>query len=377
MDAASSELVSITTAAISSTMLKCIPLPTYVAASESVPKYSRIIHPAILPTETTKAYEILATLSTAFTDAEEAIYSSTQYESSSSSSSDDTLGLESYVGGEAMLTERSAQIFCLNKKCTKDRDWLTKMPKAAAGWTIGAVSLVLGIILFVPTLVWRNTDFLDGVFALTEVCISLFLRAALNTTSSNQDIIYKASIFFNYHAAIELCFVLVVMIIRLHAHYNPLISMKQVFSTSIARFVSVCLSVLVLVGVLLMFGSSSNNVTSSAGPGMHLLQAVSFFIAAACLAFGIFTLQLTSAEGSWYYKKHYAVLFISLILMALWGAYTSARTFVPLNNVARDSEVMFYLLNILPLIIIGAVFIVLRAPLLFNFEMTAHWKSKV
>ncbi|KAJ2514975.1 hypothetical protein H4217_005451 [Coemansia sp. RSA 1939] len=363
--------------------MKCIPRPTAAAGSTVVEAYEppRIVHPAVT---TSKEYESVATLSTAFTLSEPETESASI--SSSSSSEEEAGELAIYETEEGMApadiaAARSAQILCLDKQCTRNRDWLTRMPNAAAGWATGGVILALAIVLFVPTVVWRNTDYLDGVFALVELSIALFLRASVASAgSSNRDIVYKASLFFNHHTGIQLSLLLATMVIRMYGHFKPGRSqMAHKVWVSVARFVSICLAVLVLVGVLLMFNDSSDSPASAGGPGIHLMQAATFVLVAAALALAaVSAILMSGVVCLWVYKKHCAILYGSLFLLALWASFMSARTFVSLDNAARDSEVMFYLLNVLPLALVGLVFVVLRAPLLFNFEMTGYWsRSKV
>ncbi|KAJ2389392.1 hypothetical protein GGI23_005846 [Coemansia sp. RSA 2559] len=360
---------------------------------------TRIAHPALEEAATeAEEYETVASLSTAFT-AQNSLSAGTEEEENESGFGLDeenevTINeaklepsdvIAAAAAATAMATDataaatvRSAQIFCLKEDCTINRDWLTSTPNAAAGWASGAIVLVIGIILSVPAVVWRNIDFLDGVLAMVELCIALFLRAAIGkaSTATAQGMLYKASLFFNHHAGIELALLLALMAIRLHAHYNPIAASRQVVWASAARFVSVCLAVMILVGVLLMFsgGGGAAELKDAGGPGIHLIQAVTFAVIVIALGLALFAMKLTFNAGLWFYKKHFASLFAPLFLLTLWAAYMSARTLVPLDNVARASEVMFYLLNILPLALIGAVLVALRSPLLFNFEMTAHWK---
>ncbi|KAJ2655346.1 hypothetical protein IWW48_005577 [Coemansia sp. RSA 1200] len=359
--------------------IKCIPRPTAVAASTVVEAHEppRIVHPAVT---TFEEYESIATLSTALTLSESET-ESTPLSLSSSSSEEEEEELAIYETEEGMApadiaAARSAQILCLDKQCTRNRDWLTRIPNVAAGWATGGIILALAIVLFVPTVVWRNTDYLDGVFALVELSIALFLRASVASAgSNNRDIVYKASLFFNHHAGIQLTLLLAIMVIRMYGHFKPGRSpMAHKVWVSVARFVSICLAVLVLVGVLLMFNDNSNSPDSAGGPGIHMMQAATFVLIAAVLALAaVSAILLSGVVCLWVYKKHCAILFGSFFLLALWASFMSARTFVSLDSVARDSEVMFYLLNVLPLALVGFVFVVLRAPLLFNFEMTGYW----
>ncbi|KAJ2794132.1 hypothetical protein H4R20_006326, partial [Coemansia guatemalensis] len=49
---------------------------------------------------------------------------------------------------EDMKQNRFLQIYCPEKDCSKERDWLTKLPNAATGWTLGAISLIISLITF-------------------------------------------------------------------------------------------------------------------------------------------------------------------------------------------------------------------------------------
>ncbi|KAJ2559618.1 hypothetical protein EV175_000254 [Coemansia sp. RSA 1933] len=352
-----------------------------VAQVEAYDIPTRIAHPAMVSESATdmEAYESVASLSTAFThsisdipqaeDEEDAYVGLDSQKETSSTTNEDIV--------EPEKSSRTAQIYCTKLNCTSERDWLTAAPNAAAGWALGGVSLASALVLSVPTVVWRNLAFIDGVLGLVELSVALFLRASLGKAGTHAPAIYKASLFFNHHAAIELLLLLAVMAIRLHTHYNPVMAPRQMMWVGVARFASFCLAAMALVGVLLMFNSTSADPLAADGSGMHVIQTVTFTMLAATLGVGLLAMRMSFNTGVWFYRKHFAALLVALFLVTLWAAFMSARSLVPLDSVARDSEVVFYLLNIMPLLLVGAVLVALRAPLLYNFERTADWKCDV
>ncbi|KAJ2873190.1 hypothetical protein GGH93_003408 [Coemansia aciculifera] len=63
--------------------------------------------------------------------------------------------------------------------------------------------------------------------------------------------------------------------------------------------------------------------------------------------------------GNQYKYVAFAVMLQNLLLI-LWTSFMASRTFLPLNSPTRDSESMFYWLNIAPLFIIGMIPIVIK-----------------
>ncbi|KAJ2004680.1 hypothetical protein H4R26_002374 [Coemansia thaxteri] len=88
---------------------------------------------------------------------------------------------------------------------------------------------------------------------------------------------------------------------------------------------------------------------------MYLTRTVAFAIMAASFVFIVKTLLI---DGKKVPGRRWLLAISVLpqnILLMLWGALMAGRTFVALDNPARDSEVMFYLLNVAPLVIASIV----------------------
>ncbi|KAJ2847721.1 hypothetical protein IWW36_003707 [Coemansia brasiliensis] len=258
-------------------------------------------------------------------------------------------------------------VFCLDKNCTIARDWLLYVPNQAVGWVLGSVSLVLGIAILVAIMMYRNLAFFDAVLAMFELCISLYLRAAIGRSEAHYDRMYKAAMALQYHAGIQLYHLLAAMAIRLYVHFHPLALNRQKYAIASSRIISICLAVLVIVGAVIMFDDKSGQA------GIRLVQAVSFVLVGLTLALLCVVARVMALDGALHYKRHFVVIVVSVLLLAMWAAFVGSRTFVALDSPARSSEAMFTVLGFGTLIIIGAVVLGLQAPMYFNFDLASHW----
>ncbi|ORX70714.1 hypothetical protein DL89DRAFT_266877 [Linderina pennispora] len=232
-------------------------------------------------------------------------------------------------------------ILCPSRNCTPDREWLTFIPSVVAGWVIGSIALLLGLGLLALTFMCGLLEFFFGFLAMVLVAICLFLRAALKHTSMDRFAMYKVSIWFNYFAAALLALLVVHLIFRLIVHLdNTLCGTIR----SVVMFFYVCalaLFALLVAAVVLMFDLHSSDKLSH---GIHCLQA--FVI---------------------------IVLILSVILLATTGwATNSGREWPPHDahsdrRAARHSEVLWYIFNIVPLLLIAIVLLALNAPKMFTF----------
>ncbi|KAJ2351545.1 hypothetical protein GGH92_001765 [Coemansia sp. RSA 2673] len=95
-------------------------------------------------------------------------------------------------------------------------------------------------------------------------------------------------------------------------------------------------------------------------PSVYIIRTVVFCVM--ILAFMSFVNALAfifKANNPFKYAT-FAVMLQNLVL-TLWASFMASRTFLPLDNPARDSESMFYWLNIAPLFIIGTIPIVITS----------------
>ncbi|KAJ2746869.1 hypothetical protein GGI20_001022 [Coemansia sp. BCRC 34301] len=255
-------------------------------------------------------------------------------------------------------------IFCAAGDCARGRDWLTQVPNAAAAWTLGGIALVLGGLLFMSTVGWRNPGFLDGVLAMVSVAVSMVLRASIGY-AANGTALYRASLFFNYFAGIQLCHLLTAMVLNLTAHFDPRITAAQIFAKTVSRLLSLCLTGLVVAAVIVMFNGDPASASSA---GSHMVLAVLVVVLVVALAMAMAAAQIVAREGAVNYRKHVVAAILPLLALALWAVYMGVRTLVSVSNVARTNEVMFYFMNYVPLLMAGATLVLLNAPRLFNFE---------
>ncbi|KAJ2391511.1 hypothetical protein H4S02_001288, partial [Coemansia sp. RSA 2611] len=63
-----------------------------------------------------------------------------------------------------------------------------------------------------------------------------------------------------------------------------------------------------------------------------------------------------SVSGSGTQTLASLVVMVAVVLIGLWSSFMLSRTYLPLSNVTRSSEVAWYMLGVAPLLIIGIVF---------------------
>ncbi|KAJ2020244.1 hypothetical protein GGI01_002345 [Coemansia sp. RSA 376] len=363
-----SSAVSLTVLSVS----KCIPRPTAVVPAPFPTRNGRLPDAKVTPIV---VYTNLPTFSTTTLLPSTTTSSSCTTSTSSSpvaalANNRDTVANDNDKDGGQAKRDLPT-IFCPTKNCIRARDWLTSIPNAVAAWSVSGIALILSGLLLMSTIGWRNPGFLDGVLAMLEVALSLVLRASIGYATSDgvATAIYRASMFFNYHAGVQLCHLLSVMVLDLSAHFDPRITAKQIFAKAVSRLLSLCLLALTVAAVVVMFNGDPTKATTA---GLHMVQAVVFVVLVISLVMAMAAAQIVAREGSVNYRKHIVAAILPLLLLALWAGFMASRTFVSLDNVARSNEIMLYFLNYVPLLMIGATLILLNAPRLFNFEKLYH-----
>ncbi|KAJ2370125.1 hypothetical protein H4S02_000354 [Coemansia sp. RSA 2611] len=272
---------------------------------------------------------------------------------------------------DAVQETLNASIYCIDKSCALQRDWLTYMPNQAAGWVLGSISLVTAIGILVLAMASRHAMFLDAVLAMLELCISLYLRAAIGLGRGNLTAMYQASMFFEYHAGISLCHVTAAMAAHLFVHFHPLALTTKKYGVAASRVLSICLAVLAIAGVVVMFDANAGF-----GAGLALVQAMAFAVVAVCLAVLCAVVRVMSRSGAGYYKRHLLMAVVVVLLLAVWAAFTGSRTFVALDSPARSSEPMVLVLGHGALLLCGLVLLGLKAPYYYNFDLASRWHNR-
>ncbi|KAJ1950366.1 hypothetical protein EC988_004416 [Linderina pennispora] len=256
-------------------------------------------------------------------------------------------------------------ILCPSRNCTPDREWLTFIPSVVAGWVIGAIALLLGLGLLALTFMCGLLEFFFGFLAMVLVAICLFLRAALKHTSMDRFAMYKVSIWFNYFAAALLALLVVHLIFRLIVHLdNTLCGTIR----SVVMFFYVCalaLFALLVAAVVLMFDLHSFDKLSH---GIHCLQAFVIIVLILSVILLATTGWATTLDVNGHHMTHILIVGLSAFFLVLWGCFMTARAFLGLNSAARHSEVLWYIFNIVPLLLIAIVLLALNAPKMFTFH---------
>ncbi|KAJ1853806.1 hypothetical protein GGF49_002327 [Coemansia sp. RSA 1853] len=328
-----------------SSTIKCISLSAYMPTMPA-----RIVHPAVLPSsqpQPTASYTTLETFVSSFADKD----SNTPTNSTST-------------------VKRQATVYCLDEKCTPNVDWLTYRPSKAVGWALGSVSAACAIGLLISVAATRTPMFMDAVLALLELCVSLYLRSAISQGIVNERAAYKASLFFQYHAGIELCHVVGAMVCALLVHFDPMMLTKTKYARRVLRIVTVSLAVVAGTGAIIMFNGTH-------GAGMRLMQASSFAVVVVCGAMACVVVRTMGCTGASNYKRQFGMILVVIVLVAVWAAFSGSRTLVHITSPARSSEALFVVLGYATLLTSGLALLVLKAPYYYNFDYASRWSSKV
>ncbi|KAJ2796513.1 hypothetical protein H4R21_004681 [Coemansia helicoidea] len=239
------------------------------------------------------------------------------------------------------LEEQLAAVYCPTRDCTGGRDWLVKTPNAAAGWAVGSVAfLASGNNKYRPRIIG---------FAMLELGISLFLRAGLNYANGNKRAIYIASLFFNYNAATILFINTLASAIVLKLFTKSTNPDPSTASRIIMSITSLALFAMMLAGIVIMYRDETMVVKNV---GWRLIQAVLFIMVILTVP-ALVMLVISTFAGSPVYTFASLAMLVAAVLMGVWSSFMLARTWLPLDSVARSSEVAFYLLNIAPLLLSG------------------------
>ncbi|KAJ2152054.1 hypothetical protein J3F82_002934 [Coemansia sp. RSA 637] len=237
--------------------------------------------------------------------------------------------------------EQLKEIYCPTRDCPTGRDWLTMRPNPAAGWAVGSIAFLAGGLL-----VRLRNSF--TCYAMLDLGISLFLRAGLHYSHGNKRSIYIASLFFHYNCAT----VLFVNIMNGAFSVKALVDKSKVGRAVASALWSLLLNMLllamVIAGVVIMFQDEGVN------SGWRLIQAV-LYIMVIMMAVSMLVLLKNSCSGGAQATVSLALLF-AVVLLTVWSCFMLSRTYVPLTNVTRTSEVAWYLLGVMPLVLIGIVF---------------------
>ncbi|KAJ1721465.1 hypothetical protein LPJ61_006039 [Coemansia biformis] len=255
-------------------------------------------------------------------------------------------------------------ILCPSAECTPWREWLTYIPNAAAGWVLGALALLLALALLVMVFKCGALEYIFGFLSMVMLCITLFIRASLGSTSANVFAMYRASIWLNYFAAVLLLLLLAQLLFRLLVHLDNTLCGTARTLVGFVYLVALALFALLTAAVVLMFDTQ---LFSRVQDGMQCLQAFVVIMLILSAILMLTTLWASTNDHKSYHIAHIIILGLCLLFMVLWGCYMTAREFLSLDSAGRTSEALWYIFNIVPLLLVAIVLLVLNAPAMFTF----------
>ncbi|KAJ2735168.1 hypothetical protein IW152_001797 [Coemansia sp. BCRC 34962] len=166
----------------------------------------------------------------------------------------------------------------------------------------------------------------------------------MNFEAVNAAAAYKASLFFNYYTAICLHEQVVSALFRYTVKFN-IRSEPFNIPISVAHFI---LFTLLIPAVIIMF-----NYGDSVDPSVHLIRTVLFSILVMSLVVIVKALTIDFRKPNCNKRALLVSVLPRNLLFIMWACFMISRTLLPLDSVARSSEVAFYLLNILILVLAG------------------------
>ncbi|KAI9467551.1 hypothetical protein LPJ78_002770 [Coemansia sp. RSA 989] len=319
--------------------------------------FQRIAHPA-LPASQSAASSIsianAGTLDTSFTENKNML---------ESKAADDTSAKDA-------TKSRLERILCNDKNCSQTSDWLMFVPNAPVAWALGSLAVLLSMPLFTFEFISnaRGKKLTISLWfagcAMVEMFISLFLRASLTLSTGNKLAIYKAHLFFNYHGALQLIAFLVSRMWLMSRHGgvpNTDFTVLRVVNfqarpgeRGMNHIISANLvaTILYIVGVCKMFAQDKAKDVA----GIHLIEAALLFVLMLLCVMSVYFVVAGRRQFSKLTIPARLLFVLTWAMVVLWHSFMLARAFVSVDNVARTSEVMFYMLNFAPIFVCGLAF---------------------
>ncbi|KAJ2636259.1 hypothetical protein GGF44_003171 [Coemansia sp. RSA 1694] len=254
---------------------------------------------------------------------------------------------------------------CPSKDCSPWREWLTFIPNVAAGWVIGGLALLLALALLVMAIKCGGLEFILGFLALTLVAICLFLRGALRHSGADLFTMYKVALWFNYFAAVLLAMLIAQLIFRLIVHLDNTLCGAGRALVGFVYFLAAVLFALLTAALILMFNKHS---MSKMHGGIHCLQAFTVIVLILAVILLLAALWASSNDVAGHHMGHVIIIGACTFMLLLWACFMTARVFLDsLHEAGRHSEALWYIFDIVPLLLIAVILLVLNAPKMFTF----------
>ncbi|KAJ2024474.1 hypothetical protein IWW57_003720 [Coemansia sp. S610] len=272
------------------------------------------------------------------------------------------------VGGVTIIGaiyELWMYFLCPSKNCSPWREWLTFIPNVAAGWVIGSLALLLGLLLLLLAIKCGGLEFIFGFLAMTLVAICLYLRAALKHSGADLFTMYKVAVWFNYFAAVLLAMLIAQLIFRLIVHLDNTLCGAARALVGFVYFMAAVLFALLTAALILMFDKHSFSKMHS---GIHCLQAFTIIVLILALVLLLAGFWASSNDVGGHHMGHVIIICACALMLLLWSCFMTARVFLDsLHEAGRHSEALWYVFDIVPLLLIAIILLVLNAPKIFTF----------
>ncbi|KAJ2831423.1 hypothetical protein GGI24_001579 [Coemansia furcata] len=292
----------------------------------------------------------------------------TSYETYTMPTQTEITGGTGEVGGITIIGtiyEIWMYFLCPSKDCSPWREWLTFIPNVAAGWVIGSLALLLGLLLLVMAIKCGGLEFVLGFLALALVAICLYLRAALRNSGADLFTMYKVALWFNYFAAVLLAMLIAQLIFRLIVHLDNTLCGAARALVGFVYLLAAVLFALLTAALILMFDKTSFDKMHS---GIQCLQAFTIIVLILAVVLLLAAVWAKSNDVGGHHMGHVIIIGACAFMLLLWACFMTARVFLDsLHEAGRHSEALWYIFDIVPLLLIAVILLVLNAPTIFTF----------
>ncbi|KAI8321032.1 hypothetical protein GQ54DRAFT_298235 [Martensiomyces pterosporus] len=217
----------------------------------------------------------------------------------------------------------------------------------------------------------RAHVFLTGTLASACLMTSFFLRASLDAIDHSHMQIYMASLILDSCGAFLLTFMSLIMASKWIRYLDGGRSAVAGLLLGVGALLLVGSVTLEATGIALAFDKAAWN--RHVGHILHI-SAISANLGISGIGLLVTVWKAVSDTG-----REILVEMVSLAapftLLALWASFALAQAKLPLENVASTSEVMWYVLNPLPLALVLVVWTLFNAPRVFSFDEYAERKA--
>ncbi|KAJ2571654.1 hypothetical protein GGH19_004867 [Coemansia sp. RSA 1807] len=250
-----------------------------------------------------------------------------------------------------------------------DTPYMQYVPHRTVAFGTGGGFGALALSMLVVLLLNRAPVFSIAVISSTCLLASQFLRGSLSDPHSLT--MYQISFVLNTFGA-QLLLAMATLMLARWVHFAGARRWTAVVVTGCGILVAFGASVLTCVGVPLAF-----HTDQSLRQTAHVLLVSAAASTLGASGAGLAVTAWTAASNMQQRMKiETAILALPYALLCVWASFALAQVKLPLQNVANTSEVVFYVLNLLPLALVLITWTVSNAPRRFTFDLPSYGKSQ-